>query len=119
MPEFTSNPSFIGVKTLQSWSICYYPFTFFLQIIRYFCGEIGKFMKKIVLFLTLVALSTSFFSCVPARKLQDAQAMIEKLNAESADCKKKSADLQAQLDKMKDDYDKSQKDRSDLMTDTA
>jgi chemotaxis protein MotB len=67
----------------------------------------------------LTGLSAGFYSCVPARKFQDAQAQIEKMNAENADCKKKTTDLQAQLDKLKDDFDKSQNARNELASDTA
>ena len=67
----------------------------------------------------IIVLITGFYSCVPARKFQDAQAMIEKLNTESADCKKKSADLQTELDKLKKDYDNSQTAKADLASDTA
>lgn len=76
-------------------------------------------MKKIISSLLILTIAVGFYSCVPARKFQDAQAMIEKLNAESAECKKKSADLQTELDKLKKDYEKSQTINSDLVSDTA
>jgi len=76
-------------------------------------------MKKIISLLIVTLLITGLYSCVPARKFQDAQAMIEKLNAQSADCKKKAADFQEELDKLKKDFEKSQEARNELAADTT
>lgn len=76
-------------------------------------------MKKTIILCLILFITVEFYSCVPARKFQDAQAMIEKLNMESADCKKKSADLQAELDKLKKDYENISTAKDDLVADTT
>ena len=74
-------------------------------------------MKKFFL-LTIFVLSV-FAACVPARKFEDAQAMIEKLNAENKNCKDQSVTLTAQVEDLNKQVAQLTEARKDLVSDTT
>ena len=75
-------------------------------------------MKKNFFAAGIICLSL-LAACVPARKYEDAQAMIEKLNSENKTCKEKTDELSAKVEELNKQVNDLTNARKDLVDDTT
>ena len=75
-------------------------------------------MNKNIILIGLFCVSV-LASCVSARKFEDAQAMIEKLNTENKICKEKTDGLIAKIDELNKQFNELTNARKDLVDDTT
>jgi len=75
-------------------------------------------MKKKIFLFGIVGMSL-LAACVPARKFEDAQAMIEKLNVENKSCKEKTDELTAKVEDLNKQVNDLTNARKDLVDDTT